>query len=298
MYSRRNMRFTKCKPLFTLIYLSQLTIHLFAQDSTFYYPVYSLSCGSYQSFSADKFLDTYNNPLAFARPFFLSEKEWEPFEPFQYNYSFALDLGLKFYQRYLLGISFEYQAGDFEDKLVYSGLAGYDESHQPVYFNFTEKYNFETRFIPIIAFFDYRLFTNSIVSPVIGFGAGMAFIKFKWKWHIYGSKVINNTRYYLKEDRIWLNKEEKKFLFQPRLRLELNLIRISEGIGKYFDNVYVQIDYIYCKDKYDFFKEFRNEFLEGYSIDTVPEDMKSLFNDYDVSWGGFHIMFGVTIKRF
>jgi len=231
------------------------------------------------------------------RPFFYTDKSWPEFQPYHSVKSWTFDASWVI-NNFTVGVSYESYKLKSQDDIFYKALIGFDENDNPLYFNSEETYYFDSKFTPILAHVNYRFFSDMLVYPEIGFGVGLGISKFKWKWHYYGSKLINGIRYYFKGDKIWIDKEEKKIVFQPRFRLNLNLSKFSERISKYFDSIFFQMNYIFCNSNYDIFKNFREEVLSGYSKDELTEPVKKLYNKYQVKWGGFQIKFGISIKRF
>ena len=293
------MKSTKLKFSILLVIIGFQTGYSQEDSLSLYYNVLSFRYGMNQVFTADDYIDTYNNHIAFLRPILLSSKSWDSFSPFERSYTWALEYSFKFKKQYLIGLSVQYQSNKYEDKLQYPGLYGYDTQGDPIIFDVVEKYQFNTKFTPVLLFMEYRFYKNALFSPVVGLGAGLALLNFKWEWDANGNlaDIENNIIYYIKDNRTWFERNEKKFIFQPRLRLELNLNNNMGTVRKYIDNVFFQIDYIYCKDKYDFFELYRNEIYKGYNFDDLNEHQKKLFKTYDVQWGGFQLMFGISIKN-
>lgn len=284
---------------FTIVlFLFLLNYSLLAQEKSSISPCLSLRFGQSQTMSASSFFNVYNNPYTFLRPFYLTAQRWKSFVPFKNKKTWAFDLSIKMGNSYSVGISLGYQEFTAHDKQIYPGIIGYDDNNDPVYFNIDEKHIFRTKFMPIIAFVDYPIFKNSFVCPVVGLGVGIGNTELMWDWELHSNGSYNGSSFTIDYERRWINLKEKKFIFQPRFRVALNLIKISENIGKYIDNLHVQFDYIYCKGNYDLFKKFRKEFLPGEQKETVTENKKKVFDKYDVKWGGVQLMVGISIHPF
>ena len=269
-----------------------------AQEKSSFSPILSIRFGQNQTVSASSFLDVYNNPYIFLRPFFLSAQRWPLFKPFKNEKTWAAELSFEIKNRFSVGISLEYQNLTAIEKQTYSGIVGYDESDNPIFFNIDEKHIFRTKFMPIIAFIDYPIFKKSLIYPVIGFGVGVSDTELRWNWDLHSAQLYERNFYTIDYDRTWFKMKEKKFIYQPRFRLVLNFMEISKNIGKYIDNLHLQVDYIYCKGNYDLFKRFRDEFLPGERKENVADNIKKVFEDYEVKWGGLQFMFGISIKQF
>ncbi len=270
-----------------------------AQDILSIRKYFSVRYGHSGLISVSKFISAYNNPDAFIRPNYPTNEKWQEYQPFESTNTFTIEFGLMVNNDINVGISYESININNTDNFSYSGVVSFDQNNNPIFFDVDESYSFETKFTPIMAFFNYRILTNSIIYPEVGFGVGLGLTKFKWSWKIYAERFISNVLYYTKNDRVWFEEEEKKFIFQPKLRINLNISKLDEGIGKYFDSLYLQFDYIHCTSEYDIFKNYREEILYYINEDEIPPNYrKTLFQKYDVDWGGFQIKLGILIKTF
>lgn len=268
-----------------------------SQDTSAFYPVLSLRYGSSDLISASKFLSAYNNPDAYVRPSFYTESEWQRFEPFESQNTFSFDLGVLISNGISAGITYESNNQNKTDKFSYLGFVGNDNNNNPIYFDFDESYQFKAKITSILAYINYRFLQNYTVYPELGLGLGMGLTEFKWSWNIYGEYLTNNTLYYIKDSRVWFEEEEKKFVIQPKVRINFNVSKLTESLSNYIDALYLQFDYTLCSSNYDLMKNLREEVLAQVSIDDLPPSFKrTLFDKYDVDWSGFQIKFGFLFK--
>lgn len=266
-------------------------------DTSSFYPILGVRYGKSELISASTFMSAYNNPNAFTRPWYQTSSKWPKFDPFKSTNTFAIEFGMLLKNGLNIGVSYESKSLNEKDDFSYWGLVGVDQNNNPLYFDIDESYTFDAKVSPILLFINYRFLGNFTVYPEIGIGLGVGLTKFKWAWHIYGSKIINGTKYYFDDNRIWFEEEEKKFIYQPKVRINLNISKIDRNIGKYLDTFYLQFDYTNCQSTYDIFKYMRDEILEYMNEeDILPSYKRTLFQKYDVDWGGFQVKLGLIVK--
>lgn len=263
-----------------------------------WYPIISLKYGFNYGGTSGDFFKTYNGDNSFPRPFLISETSWQDYEAPDRHSMLAGETGVTIHNKSSLGISIQHYSFDESDEFVYTGIAEYSTGEIIKFPNTTEQHQFKSNITHVLAFFDYRIFGKSSLSPVMGLGIGFTFSSFEWNWNIDGRTLIdNNTILHLSDDQTFLNIDnQRNFAVQPRFRLDYSF----PGSG-FFNSVFLQTDYIFSKYEADYFETFRNLALEGRAFELLPQSLqtdaiKRLYDNYDVNTGGFELMLGLTLR--
>lgn len=200
-----------------------------------------------------------------------------------------------------LGVSIQHYAQTLTDEFSYPGLLLLSNGEWVSFPELTEKHWFESKTTHILAFFDYSFFANGILVPTVGVGLGLTASTLEWNWEIQGSKIANNTLYRAADDQSYMDVGPKKhFAWQPRFRLEYSF-RTMGGLGRFIDGLFVQSDYIVSQYETDYFSTYRHLALEDEPFESLPEELQTenirkLYDNYDVKTGGLQFMIGIRFK--